>query len=109
MPSDIATIIYTSGTTGEPKGVMLTHGNFVSNIKRLLDHIPINEDDTLLSFLPISHSFERMAGYYTALSTGATVSYAESIETVAQNLIEVKPTIVTTVPTIVRAHPRTSY
>ncbi|MFZ1082864.1 MAG: long-chain fatty acid--CoA ligase [Candidatus Kryptoniota bacterium] len=98
MPSDIATIIYTSGTTGDPKGVMLTHGNFVSNIKGSLDHIPINEDDTLLSFLPISHSFERMAGYYTALSTGATVSYAESIETVAQNLIEVKPTIVTTVP-----------
>lgn len=97
-PSDIATIIYTSGTTGEPKGVMLTHGNFVSNMKASLDHISINEDDTLLSFLPISHCFERMAGYYTALSTGAIVSYAESIETVAQNLIEVKPTIVTTVP-----------
>jgi long-chain acyl-CoA synthetase len=97
-PSDLATIIYTSGTTGEPKGVMLTHGNFVSNIKGALDHIPINHDDTLLSFLPISHSFERMAGYYTALSTGAIVSYAESIETVAQNLIEEKPTIVTTVP-----------
>jgi long-chain acyl-CoA synthetase len=97
-PSDLATIIYTSGTTGEPKGVMLTHGNFVSNMKGALDHIPINEDDTLLSFLPISHSFERMAGYYTALSAGATVSYAESIETVAQNLVEEKPTIVTTVP-----------
>ena len=97
-PSDLATIIYTSGTTGEPKGVMLTHGNFVSNMKGALEHIPINEDDSLLSFLPISHSFERMAGYYTALSAGATVSYAESIETVAQNLIEEKPTIVTTVP-----------
>lgn len=97
-PSDLATIIYTSGTTGEPKGVMLTHGNFVSNMKSALDHIPINQDDKLLSFLPISHSFERMAGYYTALCTGATVSYAESIETVAQNLIEEKPTIVTTVP-----------
>ncbi len=97
-PSDLATIIYTSGTTGEPKGVMLTHGNFVSNMIAALDHIPINEDDTLLSFLPMSHSFERMAGYYTALSTGATISYAESIETVAQNLVEEKPTIVTTVP-----------
>ena len=97
-PSDIATIIYTSGTTGEPKGVLLTHGNFAANIKGALDHIPITDEDSLLSFLPISHSFERMAGYYTALSTGATVSYAESIETVAQNLLEVKPTIVTTVP-----------
>ena len=97
-PSDLATIIYTSGTTGEPKGVMLTHSNFVSNIKAALEHIPIDQDDTLLSFLPISHSFERMAGYYTALSAGATVSYAESIETVAQNLLEEKPTIVTTVP-----------
>jgi long-chain acyl-CoA synthetase len=97
-PSDLATIIYTSGTTGEPKGVMLTHGNFVSNIKGALGHIPINQDDSLLSFLPISHSFERMAGYYTALSSGACVSYAESIESVAQNLLEEKPTIVATVP-----------
>ncbi len=97
-PSDVATIIYTSGTTGEPKGVILTHGNFVCNIKASLNHIPITQDDSLLSFLPISHSFERMAGYYTAVSTGATISYAESIESVAQNLLEEKPTIVTTVP-----------
>ncbi len=97
-PSDVATIIYTSGTTGEPKGVVLTHANFVSNIKGAFDHISITEEDSLLSFLPISHSFERMAGYYTALSAGAVVSYAESIETVAQNLLEVRPTIVTTVP-----------
>ncbi len=97
-PSDVATIIYTSGTTGEPKGVILTHGNFVANIKGALNHIQINDEDALLSFLPISHSFERMAGYYTALSAGASVSYAESIETVAQNMMEVRPTIVTTVP-----------
>ena len=97
-PSDLATIIYTSGTTGDPKGVMLTHGNFVSNVLAALDHIPFTEHDTLLSFLPISHSFERMGGYYTALSAGAIVSYAESIESVAQNLLEVKPTVVTTVP-----------
>jgi long-chain acyl-CoA synthetase len=97
-PSDVATIIYTSGTTGQPKGVMLTHANFVANIKGALDHIPINDDDKLLSFLPVSHSFERMAGYYSALSAGATVYYAESIETVGQNLIEARPTIVTTVP-----------
>ena len=97
-PEDVATIIYTSGTTGEPKGVVLTHANFVANIKGALDHVPITDKDTLLSFLPISHSFERMAGYYSAMTAGATVSYAESIETVAQNLLEVKPTIVTTVP-----------
>ncbi len=97
-PDDLATIIYTSGTTGEPKGVLLTHANFVSNIKGALEHISITDQDSLLSFLPISHSFERMAGYYTALSAGATVSYAESIETVAQNLLEVRPTLVTTVP-----------
>ncbi|MCL5033745.1 MAG: long-chain fatty acid--CoA ligase [Bacteroidetes bacterium] len=97
-PEEIATIIYTSGTTGEPKGVLLTHGNFAANIKGALDQITITDEDSLLSFLPISHSFERMAGYYTALSAGACVSYAESIETVAQNLMEVRPTIVTTVP-----------
>ncbi len=97
-PDDLATIIYTSGTTGEPKGVMLTHANFVANVKGAHDHISITDEDTLLSFLPISHSFERMAGYYTALSAGATVAYAESIETVAQNLMEVSPTLVTTVP-----------
>ncbi len=97
-PADTATIIYTSGTTGEPKGVVLTHGNFVANMKGALAHIQITDEDTLLSFLPISHSFERMAGYYTALCAGATVSYAESIETVAQNLMEERPTIVTTVP-----------
>ncbi len=97
-PGDTATIIYTSWTTGEPKGVVLTHGNFVANMKGALAHIQISQEDSLLSFLPISHSFERMAGYYTALCTGATVSYAESIETVAQNLMEVRPTIVTTVP-----------
>ncbi len=97
-PSDTATIIYTSGTTGEPKGVILTHGNFVANIKGALDHITISDEDTLLSFLPISHSFERMAGYYTALCRGASVCLAVSIEWVGQNLLEVKATIVTTVP-----------
>jgi long-chain acyl-CoA synthetase len=97
-PSDLATIIFTSGTTGEPKGVMLTHSNFVSNIKGALNHFPVGEDDLLLSFLPLSHSFERTAGYYTAMSAGATIAFAESIETVAQNMMEVKPTLITTVP-----------
>lgn len=97
-PNDICTIIYTSGTTGEPKGVVLTHDNILSNVKAALQCFPIDENDVFLSFLPLCHIFERMAGYYTAFSSGGTVCYAESIETVAQNLIEIKPTIMTTVP-----------
>src|SRR3972149_365508 len=97
-PDDLLTLIYTSGTTGNPKGVMLTHRNLVSNIVASADVIPIGEADILLSFLPLCHSFERMAGYYTAMACGATVAYAESVETVRDNLIEVRPTIVTTVP-----------
>ena len=97
-PDDLLTIIYTSGTTGNPKGVMLTHSNLVSNIKAAADVIPLNDKDTLLSFLPLCHSFERMAGYYTALACGSTVAYAESTETVSDNLLEVRPTVVTTVP-----------
>jgi long-chain acyl-CoA synthetase len=95
---DLLTIIYTSGTTGNPKGVMLTHKNLVSNINAAAAVIPFGKEDVLLSFLPLCHSFERMAGYYTAFSCGALVAYAESIETVRDNLLEVHPTIVTTVP-----------
>jgi long-chain acyl-CoA synthetase len=97
-PGDTCTIIYTSGTTGEPKGVVLTHNNILSNVKAALQCFPITKDDVFLSFLPLCHIFERMAGYYTAFSSGGTICYAESIETVAQNLIEIKPTIMTTVP-----------
>ncbi len=96
--NDLCTIIYTSGTTGEPKGVMLTHKNILSNVNSALQAYPITEKDTFLSFLPLCHIFERMAGYYTAFASGCTVVYAESIESVAQNLIEVNPTIMTTVP-----------
>jgi len=96
--SDLCTIIYTSGTTGDPKGVMLTHDNFASNMKSSSQVITISETDLLLSFLPLCHVFERMAGYYTAMSCGATIAYAESIDTVADNLLEVKPTIVCSVP-----------
>lgn len=97
-PDDLATLIYTSGTTGEPKGVMLTHNNFVSNVKAALQVIPADQNDIFLSFLPLSHSFERMAGYYTAFSAGCMIVYAESIDTVAENLKEIKPTIMTSVP-----------
>jgi long-chain acyl-CoA synthetase len=95
---DLLTLIYTSGTTGNPKGVMLTHSNLTSNIISAASAIQIGLGDVMLSFLPLSHSFERMAGYYTALAVGATIAYAESVETVAANLLEVRPTVVTTVP-----------
>jgi long-chain acyl-CoA synthetase len=96
--NDICTLIYTSGTTGEPKGVILTHKNIMSNVNTTLQTFPITQDDVFLSFLPLCHSFERMAGYYSAFAAGSPVYYAESIETVAANLIEVKPTIMTSVP-----------
>ncbi|MBI3787995.1 MAG: long-chain fatty acid--CoA ligase [Ignavibacteriales bacterium] len=106
-PDDLLTIIYTSGTTGNPKGVMLTHHNLVANIKASATVIPFGEADTLLSFLPLCHSFERMGGYYTAMSCGATIAYAETVETVRDNLLEVHPTIVTTVPRLFeRIHSR---
>lgn len=97
-PDDLCGIIYTSGTTGAPKGVMLTHDNLLSNVKGGLAVLKVDETDTLLSFLPLCHSFERMAGHFLAVSTGATIAYAESVETVADNLGEVKPTLMTTVP-----------
>ncbi len=98
QPKDICTIIYTSGTTGEPKGVVLTHHNILSNVQSALDCFPISDKDVFLSFLPLCHIFERMAGYYTAFAAKCVVCYAESIETVAQNLIDIKPTIMTSVP-----------
>lgn len=96
--NQLCTIIYTSGTTGEPKGVMLTHKNIVSNIKAAHEIFYIDENDIFLSFLPLCHIFERMAGYYTAFSCGGTIAYAESIEKVANNMAEIKPTIMTAVP-----------
>jgi long-chain acyl-CoA synthetase len=97
-PDELATLIYTSGTTGQPKGVMLTHANFCSNVRAVLQVISIGPDDSCLSLLPLSHSFERMAGHYTMFHTGVTISYAESIDKVAQNLTEVRPTVVLSVP-----------
>jgi long-chain acyl-CoA synthetase len=106
-PEDLLTLIYTSGTTGNPKGVMLTHGNLASNMINAAQCIQIQPGDRLLSFLPLSHSFERMAGYYTGLACGATIAYAESIETVRENMSEVQPTIVPTVPRLFeRIHSR---
>ncbi len=96
-PDDLASIIYTSGTTGVPKGVMLTHANFIHNIKSLRSIVEFTDKDRILSFLPLSHVLERMC-MYAFLYTGATIAFAESIETVAENLIEARPTIMVSVP-----------
>ena len=95
---DIATIIYTSGTTGNPKGVMLTHANFISNVEACKSLIDVSESDVLLSFLPLSHVFERLGGHYVPLFSGAKIAYAESTFTVAQNMKEVAPTVMLSVP-----------
>ena len=95
---DVATIIYTSGTTGNPKGVMLTHTNFISNLQACKSLIDVSETDVLLSFLPLSHVFERLGGHYVPLFSGAKVAYAESTFTVAQNMQEIAPTVMLSVP-----------
>ena len=97
-PEDLATIIYTSGTTGEPKGAMLVHRNIASNVEACLQVVDLGPTDSCLSFLPLCHIFERMAGLYAMLRAGATIAFAESIDTVAANAVEVKPTILTGVP-----------
>jgi long-chain acyl-CoA synthetase len=97
-PDDLATIIYTSGTTGEPKGVMLSHDNIYSNVAASRKAIPFEGRDVGLSFLPLSHIFERMAGHYMMFATGTSIAYAESIDTVAANMGEVRPTLVLSVP-----------
>lgn len=94
---ELATIIYTSGTTGEPKGVMLTHQNFVSNVLAISNELPISSTDTALSVLPLSHIFERTV-FYVFCWTGVSVYYAASFEQVGEHLREVRPTIMTAVP-----------
>lgn len=95
---DLASIVYTSGTTGTAKGAMLTHRNFLSNIRSCRTLFDISPRDTCLSFLPLSHVFERMAGYYMMLRKGATIAYAEGIDSVPLNLKEVRPTLLISVP-----------
>src|SRR5690349_1197445 len=94
---DLATIIYTSGTTGEPKGVMLTHNNFASNIVSIAKGLPITATDVALSVLPLSHIFER-DGFYVFCYCGVSVYYAASFDQVGENLREVAPTVMTAVP-----------
>jgi len=95
---DLATIIYTSGTTGDPKGVMLTHHNFYSNCQSALSRVSVTHKDISLSHLPLSHVLERQSGYYLMVMAGASIAYAEAIDTVPLNMEEVGPTIMVSVP-----------
>jgi len=98
-PDDLATIIYTSGTTGEPKGAMLTHTNFVSDVLLSIQVVPIKGDAVALSFLPLSHVFERMLDY-SYLHVAATIAYAESVEKLKDNFLEVNPHTFGAVPRV---------
>jgi len=101
-PHKLATIVYTSGTTGRPKGVMLSHKNILFDSESLLQTIGIDDPHTLefLSFLPLSHMYERTVGYYVPMMAGAKVSYARSVQTLAEDFQTIRPTIIATVPRI---------
>ena len=97
-PDSLSALIYTSGTTGEPKGVVMTHRALMANVHAVHDHVDVFETDVHLSFLPLSHAFERTTGYGTVLSAGGQIVYAESTDTIVRDLPEVRPTILVSVP-----------
>ena len=97
---DLAALVYTSGTTGKPKGVMLTHRNVVSNVAAALARVAPLPGDVFLSFLPLSHTFERTAGYYLPIAAGSCVAFARSVTQLAEDLRTVRPTILISVPRI---------
>ncbi len=99
-PGDLATIIYTSGTTGHPKGVMLSHDNILVNAHSGLLSFPAGMDDIMLSFLPLSHTFERTVGYYIGIMAGVTLAFSRSIQFLLEDLQVVRPTILVSVPRI---------
>jgi long-chain acyl-CoA synthetase len=99
-PGDLAGIVYTSGTTGRPKGVMLSHANIVANVKAIHRRITAKQSDVFLSFLPLSHTFERTAGYYYPISVGACVAFARSTQHLPEDLKTVRPTVLASVPRI---------
>ena len=96
----LATIVYTSGATGRPKGVMLSHYNILSNAEAVLKRVPAYREDLFLSFLPLSHTFERTVGYYLPIMTGSTVAFARSAQELAQDLLAIRPTLLVSVPRI---------
>ncbi len=95
---DLASVIYTSGTTGVPKGVMLTHRNFIENILACKETLKMSQADVHLSFLPLCHIFERTAGHYLMIYLGASIAYAENMDMVPKNILEIKPTFLLGVP-----------
>jgi long-chain acyl-CoA synthetase len=95
---DVASLIYTSGTTGQPKGVALTHRNFLSNVEAALGAVEVHDTDVCLSFLPLSHVLERTVGYYAMIYGGVTIAYARAIETIAEDLLVARPSIMVSVP-----------
>lgn len=95
---DVATVVYTSGTTGEPKGAMLTHANIASNVLTANRMFSINDNDVFVSYLPLCHTFERTAGYYTIMFAGGQIAYVQSLDTVAQDVKEIRPTVLISVP-----------
>ncbi len=97
-PSDLATIMYTSGTTGNPKGVMLSHGNILSNVAQCLEAEPILQDDVALCWLPLSHIFGRVCDFYERVVAGAQVCLSQSVETVVADIAEIQPTHISSVP-----------
>ncbi|MDP1557917.1 MAG: long-chain fatty acid--CoA ligase [Nitrosomonas sp.] len=99
-PQRLATIIYTSGTTGRPKGVMLSHYNILTNAHSCLQIVPVLQEDLLLSFLPLSHTFERTVGYYIPMMCGALIAYARSTQQLQEDLLTIRPTILVSVPRI---------
>ena len=99
-PDALATIVYTSGTTGRPKGVMLSHRNILSNAEAVLKLVPGYREDLYLSFLPLSHAFERTVGYYVPIMAGSTVAFARSAQHLPQDLLAIRPTMLVSVPRI---------
>ncbi|MGQ9707347.1 MAG: AMP-dependent synthetase/ligase [bacterium] len=100
QPDELLTICYTSGTTGEPKGAMLSHRNILSNVYAAIERFNISEKDLLVSFLPLCHMFERTCGYYTMLLAGAAIAYAESLQTIREDVAQVRPTLLIVVPRV---------
>lgn len=97
---DLASIVYTSGTTGRPKGVMLSHNNILFNTFKSIERINVYREDVFLSFLPLSHMLERMAGYYIPMMCGATVVFARSVQDLGEDLLTIRPTVLISVPRI---------